>query len=166
MSTISSSTLPVAARQLTSKPSGSYEINAREYGPLAAGAIGLTQAAWQGGENAVSSVVSLSEAGLQKLSEGASAVADGVAEAAETVVDGVEDAAQAVSDGLSDAADAVVDGVSDAAQAVADGAEALVDQGAELLQDGWDALGDLGESVTGYLTAGVVAGKALLDELT
>ena len=103
---------------------------------------------------------------LLSIEEGASAVADGVAEAAETVVDGVEDAAQAVSDGLSDAADAVVDGVSDAAQAVADGAEALVDQGAELLQDGWDALGDLGESVTGYLTAGVVAGKALLDELT
>lgn len=155
MSTISSSTLPVAARQLTSKPSGSYEINAREYGPLAAGAIGLSQAAWQGGENAVSSVVSLSEAGLQKLSQGAQAVADGVSDAAEAVVDGVQDAAQAV-----------VDGVSDAAQAVADGAETLVDEGAELLQDGWDALGDLGESVTGYLTAGVVAGKALLDELT
>ncbi len=61
----------VASRQLVNRPSGSFEINAREYGTVAAGAIGLAQAAYQGGENAVSTVVHWSEEGLQALEDGA-----------------------------------------------------------------------------------------------
>lgn len=105
----------IASRQLTSRPSGSYEINAREYGSAAATAIGLAQAACQGGENAVSSIVHLSEQGLQALQHG----------------------------------------VKDVADAVVDGAGAVIDE-----------VTDIGSTVAGYATAGAVAAKALLGELT
>ncbi|UXH79545.1 hypothetical protein [Roseateles amylovorans] len=122
----------VASRQLTSRPSGSYEINAKEYGTVAATAIGLTQAAYQGGENAVSTVVHWSEDGLQALEDGAKAVGS------------------AVSTGVKEVKDAVVDGAS----ALAHGVGEVVDE-----------LGDIGSSVAGYVSAGVVAGKALIDEI-
>ncbi len=131
MSSVSNIPL-VASRQLTSRPSGSYEINAREYGSVAATAIGLTQAAVQGGENAVSAVVHWSEDGLHALEDGAQAVA------------------RAIGTGVREVKEAVVDG----AHALAHGAGAVVDE-----------VSDLGGSVAGYLAAGVVAGKALVDEL-
>lgn len=77
----------VASRQLTSRPSGSYEINAREYGGVAAGAIGLAQAACQGGELAASTVVQLSARALQALEDGAGAVVDGLGDAADGIGD-------------------------------------------------------------------------------
>ncbi|WP_067068644.1 hypothetical protein [Roseateles chitosanitabidus] len=95
MSSVTSSTgagIPlIASQQLVSRPGGSFEINAREYGTVAAGAIGLAQAAVQGGENAVSAVVHWSEEGLQALEDGAkslgSAVSTGMSEVKEVATD-------------------------------------------------------------------------------
>ncbi len=123
---------PVASRQLVDRPSGSFEINAREYGSVAAGAIGLAQAAWQGGENAVSSVVHWSEEGLQALEDGAKAVG------------------HAVSSGVSE----VKELATDVKDAVASGATTVLKEA-----------GDIGSTVGGYLAAGAVAGKALIDEI-
>ncbi|MDH0865248.1 hypothetical protein [Mitsuaria sp. GD03876] len=123
---------PVASRQLVNRPSGSFEINAREYGSVAAGAIGLAQAAVQGGENAVSTVVHWSEEGLQALEDGAKAVG------------------QAVSTGVGEAK-ALAGEVKDA---VVSGAGTVMKEA-----------GDLGSTVGGYLAAGAVAGKALIDEI-
>lgn len=122
----------VASRQLVNRPSGSFEINAREYGTVAAGAIGLAQAAYQGGENAVSSLVHLSEEGLQALEDGAKCVG------------------HAISTGVSEVKDLAVD-VKDA---VASGAGTVIKEA-----------GELGSTVGGYLAAGAVAGKALIDEI-
>jgi len=122
----------VASRQLVSRPSGSFEINAREYGTVAAGAIGLAQAAYQGGENAVSTVVHWSEEGLQALEDGARGVG------------------HALSTGLSDVKELAFD-VKDA---VASGTSTVMKE-----------IGDVGATVGGYLAAGAVAGKALIDEI-
>ncbi|PIM53131.1 hypothetical protein CS062_11060 [Roseateles chitinivorans] len=123
---------PVASRQLVSRPSGSFELNAREYGSVAAGAIGLAQAAWQGGENAVSTVVHWSEDGLQAIEDGAKAVG------------------HAVSSGVSE----VTELAGEVKDAVAHGASTVMKEA-----------GELGSSVAGYLAAGAVAGKALIDEI-
>ncbi|MFX1680924.1 hypothetical protein PV762_16975 [Mitsuaria sp. CC2] len=122
----------VASRQLVSRPSGSFEINAREYGTVAAGAIGLAQAAYQGGENAVSTVVHWSEEGLQALEDGARGVG------------------HALSTGLSD----VKELAGDVKDAVASGTSTVMKE-----------IGDVGATVGGYLAAGAVAGKALIDEI-
>ncbi|ANH68715.1 hypothetical protein [Mitsuaria sp. 7] len=122
----------VASRQLVNRPSGSFEINAREYGTVAAGAIGLAQAAYQGGENAVSAVVHWSEEGLQALEDGA------------------KDVGHAISTGLSE----VKELAGDVKDAVASGTSTVMKEA-----------GDLGSTVGGYLAAGAVAGKALIDEI-
>ncbi len=136
MSTVSSTngtgSALVASRQLVSRPSGSYEINAREYGTVAAGAIGLAQAAYQGGENAVSTVVHWSEEGLQALEDGARTVG------------------HAISTGVSE----VKELATDVKDAVASGTTTVLREA-----------GDIGSTVGGYLAAGAVAGKALIDEI-
>ena len=92
---------PLASRQLVNRPSGSFEINAREYGSVAAGAIGLAQAAWQGGENAVSSVVHWSEDGLQALEDGAKAVGHAVSSGVSEVAELAGEVKDAVASGAS-----------------------------------------------------------------
>lgn len=89
----------IASQQLVSRPSGSFEINAREYGTVAAGAIGLAQAAVQGGENAVSSVVHWSEEGLQALEDGAKAVGSAVSTGAQEIKEVATDVKNAVVSG-------------------------------------------------------------------
>lgn len=122
----------VASRQLVSRPSGSFEINAREYGTVAAGAIGLAQAAVQGGENAVSTVVHWSEEGLQALQDGAKTIG------------------HAVSSGVGEMKELA----GDVKDAVASGAGTVMKEA-----------GEIGSAVGGYLAAGAVAGKALIDEI-
>jgi len=129
----------VASRQLTSRPSGSYEINAREYGTVAASAIGLTQAVYQGAENAVSSIVSLSEEGLQALENGASSVGHALSEGAHY---------------LGDAASSVKHAVVSGAESLASGVGTVVDE-----------IEDVGSTVAGYVSAGAVAGRAIIDEI-
>lgn len=143
MTSVSNNSL-VASRQLTTRPSGSYEINAREYGTAAATAIGLAQAAYQGGENAVSSVVQLSSEGLQALEHGAEALGSAIST-------GVSELGSAISTGVTEVKHAVTSGAS----AVASGVGKVVDE-----------VEDIGSTVAGYASAGVMAGKALLDELT
>lgn len=93
------------------KPLGSYELNTREFGPVAANAIGMAQAAGHG----VSTICTLSREGLAELGEAAQDLVD-------EVVDGVSDAAQAVSDTVSSAASAVGDAASSVASYAALGA--------------------------------------------
>ena len=99
-----SNLLPVASGLTPRKQLGSFEVNAREFGPVAATAIGAVQA----GATAAETVYEFSTESLSKLGQAAE-------QAVDQVVDAVEDGYEAVSDTLGD----IVDGVGDAAQSVA-----------------------------------------------
>jgi hypothetical protein len=118
-----------------------FEVNTAMYGPVAASAIGVAQAA----APAASSVVSFSQAALKEL-----------ASAADSVSDTVGDAVDFVGEGLSSVAGAAV---------------AAYDQGVKLahsVENAADAVGDVVGSATGAVTDGLmtaasnVAGYALL----
>lgn len=121
----------IASQQLVSRPSGSFEINAREYGTVAAGAIGLAQAAVQGGENAVSSVVHWSEEGLQALEDGAKAVGSAVSTGAQEIKEVATDVKNAVVSGTGTALKELGDAGSTVAGYLAAGAaagKAIIDE--------------------------------------
>lgn len=118
-----------------------YETNAALFGPVAASALGVAQAA----APAASAVVTFSQAAMKEL-----------ASAADSVSDTVGDAVDFVEDGLSSVAGAAV---------------AVYDQGVKLAQsveNAADAVGDVVGSATGAVTDGLmtaasnVAGYALL----
>jgi len=115
MSNSISSALSLAPRLATPatarKPLGSFELNAKEFGPVAANAIGMAQAAGHG----VSTLCTLSREGLASLGGAAQ-------DLVEEVVDGVSDAAQAVGDTVGSAASAVGDAASSVASYAALGA--------------------------------------------
>ncbi|WP_343633045.1 hypothetical protein [Roseateles sp.] len=121
----------IASQQLVSRPSGSFEINAREYGTVAAGAIGLAQAAVQGGENAVSSVVHWSEEGLQALEDGAKAVSLAVSTGVQEIKEVATDVKNAVVSGTGTALKELGDAGSTVAGYLAAGAaagKAIIDE--------------------------------------
>lgn len=108
INSISSSWLPqIASNSIPKSQQGSFEINSKEFGPVAATAIGVTQAA----EEAAGTVCSISSSGLHKLGA-----------LAEDGVELLEDAAQAVYSPVAKAARTIGHGLSEAGSAVADAA--------------------------------------------
>jgi hypothetical protein len=98
-----SSALPAAQARL-----GSFERHAREYGPVAAGVIGVAQA----GASAAETVVEFSAESLERLGRLAGA-------AVEDVVDGVVEGVESGYDALAGAVGEVIDGIGDVAQGAA-----------------------------------------------
>ncbi len=123
-------------------PSGAFEINAREYGPVAATVISAGQLAG----DAAQTLCHFSTEGLARLGRGAEEVLD-------DTVDAVSDGASAVVDAVSDGARAVVGGVEKGLDAVGDAAHAL-----------YEGTGDALQSLAGYATLGVAAGRRMINE--
>ena len=98
-----------------------FEVNTAKYGPVAASAIGVAQAAVP----AASSVVSFSQAAMKELGAAADSVSDTVGAAVAVYDQGVklahsvESAADAVGDVVGSATGAVTDGLMTAASNVA-----------------------------------------------
>lgn len=80
--------------------SGSFELNAREYGPVAATAISAVQLAGEAAE----SVCHFSTESLAKLGRGAERAVDGMVDTVEDGLEAVGDAAESVYDGATTAA--------------------------------------------------------------
>lgn len=91
---------PLATSPTARQTLGSFELNAKQFGPLAANLIGVAQAAGQG----ASSVCSLSKQGLDELGRAAQTVYDGAAQAVQTVEDAVSSTAASIGDMASSAA--------------------------------------------------------------
>lgn len=107
---------------LSRSVSGPYELNARQYGPVVATAIGAASAVG----DAASATCSFSQECLDELASAAKTGYDTVSSALSSAEQTVEDAADSVGDALSSAADTagealswVADGVSDLAGGIA-----------------------------------------------
>jgi hypothetical protein len=130
---------PVASGSIPKNQLGSFEMNAKEFGPVAASAIGLAQAAGQAGDT----VINLSTRGLDQLSR-----------ASQQVYQGVGDAVEAVGDAIEEVVDTVQDAASDVVEGIEDGFTAVT-----------DTLSDAGNQVASYAALGLAAGRHLINEL-
>jgi len=120
---------------LVSSSQTNYEVNAKAYGPVVAGAVGIVEAAG----DAVSAVCSFSAESLSKLND-----------AAESGLDSIGDA-------FSDVTDVVGDAI-DAAEA---GATQLYNDIASLTEEGLQVMGDMASSaVDGISSAAASVGVA------
>ena len=102
----SSSWFPqIASNSIPKSQQGSFEINSKEFGPVAAAAIGVAQATG----DAAGTVCSISNTGLHKLGALAEDSVELLEDAAQTVYSPIAKAGQAIGHGLSEAGSAVAD---------------------------------------------------------
>jgi hypothetical protein len=132
---------------------GSYEINAKAYGPVVATAIGAGEALGQWAESTYT-------AGSQTLNELAAtgtAAYEAVAQATQSAVQGVEDGFQAVGQFISDTAGAVGDAVHEAVDAVGEAVDSVGDAASDVA----DAIGSAVGDAAVYATLGAVGAQGL-----
>jgi phage-related protein len=148
---------PIASGSIPKQQLGSFEMNSKEFGSVAAGAIGLVQAAGEAGDT----VVNLSTRGLDQLNRATQQAYQGVDDA----VDAVGNAVEAVGDAIGDVVDTVQEAASDVVDGIQDGYQAVVDS----IEDGYqavaDTLSDAGSQVASYAALGLAAGRHLINEL-
>lgn len=132
---------------------GNFEINSKQFGPVAASVIGAADLA----SDAASAVYSFSSESLRQLGQGADAAYDAIGQAVDQLGeldDLAIEATMALVDGAGELVDTIVEPVATAAQAVGDAVSDTVEE-----------LGSALGSVAGYATLGLLAGKQVLDEL-
>lgn len=151
----------VASKSIPASQLGSFEINSREFGPVAAGAIGAAQTVRDAGQT----LYSFSAAGLDKLSQAASeastAVSEGLGDAVELAGDGVA----AITGGLTQLAEVVEQTASEVAGTVSRTSSEVVDSVKSAASQTLDTLAEAGSTVAGYAALGIAAGEQLVNEL-
>lgn len=151
----------VASKSIPASQLGSFEINSREFGPVAAGAIGAAQTVRDAGQT----LYSFSAAGLDKLSQAASeagaAVGEGLGDAVELASDGVA----AITGGLTQLAEVVEQTASEVAGTVSRTSSEVVDSVESAASQTLDTLAEASSTVAGYAALGIAAGEQLVNEL-
>jgi phage-related protein len=121
-----------------------FEVNSKTFGPTAAAAIGVAAKA----TDAVSSTVSFSSDGLQRL-------AGEIGEAWDGAVDAVGDAVDSVEDGIAGLGHGAMDAVTDAYHSIEGGVESVADSVEHVYDEATDAVGDAFSSVKSGLSSAV-----------
>ena len=116
----------VQAYGLLQRP-GTYEINAKEYGPVLATAMAGAQVV----EETASLVVSLSERGYQEMAHALDSAANASVHAYESVKSGVEHVAESIVDGVESAGEAVADFAGDVVDGIGNAASSICEYTAE-----------------------------------
>ena len=172
MSSISALSSNIAHPGLTStqkKPLGAFEVNAKQYGPVVATAMGVAQATGE----AAHAGVSFSNEALKRLHDAGDALADAASAAWDGTVAGVHDLAKDIEQGLSDGYHGMVDEASelggdlkDAVQqayawgqsvehSVADAASSVANSVEDAASAVTDTLGDMVDGAASYVAIGL-----------
>jgi len=150
MSSISSISGTYPAAYSRPAVEGSYETNARAFGPMVASAIGAAEA----GTTAASAIVSFSSESLHQLGDAIESGYDAVKNGVGSMASGIS---QLAHDGV-DAVEGAYDEVADAVGSVA----GSVGHAAGSISDGvGSALGTVGQ----YAALGMAAGRQLISEI-
>lgn len=142
----------VASDSIPKSQLGSFEINSKEFGPVAAAGIGMAQALADAGETAYS----FSAEGLQALGRSAE-------HAASSLVNAIGELGTTVADGAEALVDSTVQGATQAVTTAKTAAGQLVDSVEQAVDETLDTLGSVGSSVAGYASLGAAAATHLLD---
>lgn len=179
ISSVLSANVPATSTTACSAPLGSFEVNAKEYGPAAASALGVAKATSEGAD----AIVSFSQEGLEKMFDTFSstyeAISDGLEQVADVIADGIEAAgatldvagkevanwADTAVEGVEIAAKGIYDAGANAAEAISDGVGNVAEGAMDLTSTAVDELSSIAGSIAAYAALGVAAVAATLDEL-
>jgi phage-related protein len=142
MTTISSFLPSFSGTTSANRTPTPYEINARQFGPVGATAIGVAAQA----TDMASATATFSADGLKKLSD-----------LAGSAVDSVEGAISEVGDGLASIGHTIADDATKAYRAVADTANAVVSGIGDAVQSVEDGVASAASSAAGYVALGISA---------
>ena len=142
----------VASDSIPKNQLGSFEINSKEFGPLAASAIGTAQALTDAGETA-----------YKFSSESLEALGRSAAGAAESALEAAGELASTVTAGAEALVNDTVQGATQAVSTAKSAANQLVDGVEQAMDETLDTLGSVGSSLAGYASLGAAAATHLLD---
>ena len=147
---------------------GTYELNAKEFGPVVANTIGVAQSVG----NAASATVSFSDKALSALGKEITSAANGVEDFFSGAADYLEDAGKSVVntaekavDYVEDAASSVKNTVTSAADSVVDAVESGVDGVESALGKVADGIASVTDTVGSYVGLGVASATNALKSL-